>query len=673
MYVCMMYIPTYAQCLNGNAELGNFTNWQGATSIRTATGIKIDQMINGIVAPFHTVTSQGFDPIVGGSLLSMVGEGSHSFKIGDNLGNQHGDRLSYTFTVTNSNASFGFMYAMVMRDGSHKPVENAFFSYTIQRGNNPNIISFNGPNKIIQSKQFIADLNNPFFKKRGDIVWKDWSVECIDLSRYIGETVTISFYAADCAYSNGHFGYAYIDGLCSDLSPVPSFTLPSSVCYSNDIIMDATNSQNEDSYFISVQESDQWWGRYGTEYTEWRIAQKAGVINLKDFIQSQGGAFKCNTYYRVKLSVSNNCNNWKELTKLIYIHCPQMNNIPDVFNCCSETNSYKYVSLGPVTTNSNSIVNWQPSSGVYLFGSNGANAGFFYNQNGYVDVSVTDVSISFPPLSISSCTISQRVNLLLQDDFTLEIDTNRVECCSMILTAKVKFKSVCNKWESLSKEVQNSLLNSLNYTWSTGEKTPSITVSGKSKEYTVTVSSKCKTYSKSYFYHQSPAYWENGQYNEVLQVNSDFIMPGTQIYKKIIIIGSYQDAIGTYYPQIGTTKGIYRSDGIRLRIFNRWGENFRTITFNDCGSLYQGDITWDGTDDNGKYVQDGTYVYKLEIKICGRNWTPYCELSSNIINTNPCLKECWGHIPGRPWWVFGKYCCQRWEGEPCVNSVSIIR
>lgn len=71
MYVCID-TPTYAQCLNRNAELGNFTNWHGATSIRTVTGINIDQMANGIVAPFHTVTAQGFDPIVGGSLYCGV-------------------------------------------------------------------------------------------------------------------------------------------------------------------------------------------------------------------------------------------------------------------------------------------------------------------------------------------------------------------------------------------------------------------------------------------------------------------------------------------------------------------------------------------------------------------------------------------------------------------------
>lgn len=351
-----------------------------------------------------------------------------------------------------------------------------------------------------------------------------------------------------------------------------------------------------------------------------------------------------------------------------------MNEISDVFNCCSSPNQYHYAPLGPVTNSTNSIINWQPGPGVIMFGSNNANAGFFYNQNGYVDVTVSDVTSSpHPPYILSICSVSQRIHLLLQDDFTVKIDTNRLDCCSMLLTANIKFKDYCNKWEGLSNEEQNSILNSLDYSWSTGENTQSIIVSGASKEYSVTVGSKCKTHSANYYYNQSPAYWINNQYTEVLQANSNFIMPGTQNYKKLIIIGSYQDAIGTYFPPIGTTKGIYRAEQIRLRIFNRWGENFRTITFDDCGKLYQGDITWDGTDNNGNYVQDGTYVYKLEVKICGKDWVSYCDLNMNIKFTNPCFKYCWGHIPGRPWWVFGKYCCSRWQGDPCVNSISVIR
>lgn len=653
----------FSQCLNGNAELNNFNGWIGTSSVRNNDGFVFNNMTTGINPYNFSITNPGYDAQVGGNLLSTVGEGNHSFKIGNTDSQEkHADRLSYTFTVTSSNANFGFMFAMVLIDGEHSPIKiNPFFSYFIQKGSNVN--SFN-PNDIIYSKQYIADKSNPFFKiANKNIVWRDWSYECVDLSRYIGQVVTISFIAADCS-QGGHWGYAYIDGLCSDPSPVPSFSIPNNICYSDDIIMDATNSQNEDSYFISIQESDQWWNRYGTEYTKWYVAQKAGVINLKDFIQSQGGAFKCNTYYRVKLAVSNNCDNWKDLTKLIYIRCPQMNEISDVFNCCSSPNQYHYAPLGPVTNSTNSIINWQPGPGVIMFGSNNANAGFFYNQNGYVDVTVSDVTSSpHPPYILSICSVTQRIYLLLQDDFTVKIDTNRSDCCSMLLTANIKFKDYCNKWEGLSKEEQNSILNSLDYSWSTGEKTQSITVSGASKEYSVTVGSKCKTHSASYYYNQSPAYSESSEY-DVIYTAPNALTPGNSgLSGKLIIMAGTYDSQGLIFPNAGTNKGIYKSEAIMLRVFNRWGEIIWEKTFEDCGKLYQGDVYWDGRDKFGNYVPTGSYVYRIYVKRCNdKDFKPYCN-DSHMLRQH-CKRK----------FLFW---CLKWEdsydvGGPCAFWINVI-
>jgi hypothetical protein len=197
----------------------------------------------------------------------------------------------------------------------------------------------------------------------------------------------------------------------------------------------------------------------------------------------------------------------------------------------------------------------------------------------------------------------------------------------MVLTAKINFKSVCNKWESLSKEVQNSLLNSLNYTWSTGEKTPSITVSGKSKEYTVTVSSKCKTYSKSYFYHQSPAYY-SGSYPVVLSAPNALVAGSSGLNGKLYIFGSIYDSQGLFFPSLGTTKGIYRSFQMKLVVWDRWGHTIIEKIYDDCGSLYQGDINWDGKDKFGNYVPIGAYVYQIFTRKCNdEDFVPYCDRS----------------------------------------------
>ncbi|MBC7863111.1 MAG: gliding motility-associated C-terminal domain-containing protein, partial [Bacteroidia bacterium] len=45
------------------------------------------------------------------------------------------------------------------------------------------------------------------------LYYKPWTVVSVDLSAYIGQSITIEFQTADCTQT-GHFGYAYIDGSC---------------------------------------------------------------------------------------------------------------------------------------------------------------------------------------------------------------------------------------------------------------------------------------------------------------------------------------------------------------------------------------------------------------------------------------------------------------------------
>ena len=57
----------------------------------------------------------------------------------------------------------------------------------------------------------------------GDIlIYKNWTTVGMDLTNYIGQTVTIEFLTGDCAQS-GHFGYAYIDYFCSAVEIVSDF------------------------------------------------------------------------------------------------------------------------------------------------------------------------------------------------------------------------------------------------------------------------------------------------------------------------------------------------------------------------------------------------------------------------------------------------------------------
>ncbi len=214
--------------------------------------------------------------------------------------------------------------------------------------------------------------------------------------------------------------------------------------------------------------------------------------------------------------------------------------------------------------------------------------------------------------------------------------------------------------------------------WSNGSNSSEIIVSGLSQTYTVNVSlPDCFSHSATYNYIQSPLAFPTTEYTVQLSASNAIEMNSSNpLHSNMFIIASYVDATGqNYFPPVGTTQGIYRAEKIMIRVWNRWGEIIREIWFNDCGSLYQGDIRWDGTDENGNDFQEGTYVFQIYVQKCGDPEPRLLcdpEIASYFYSpTGACIEYCWGHIPGRPWWVFGKYCCSRSTAE-CAFRVTLF-
>lgn len=107
-------------------------------------------------------------------------------------------------------------------------------------------------------------------------------------------------------------------GACRD--PVPDFTFDWTAGYGT-FAANGTNSQHETNHFWSVQESDASWNRIGPEITQW-FPGTAGTFDLKTFYETGAKTkLKCDTYYRVKLAVSNRCVSWRETSKLVKLKC----------------------------------------------------------------------------------------------------------------------------------------------------------------------------------------------------------------------------------------------------------------------------------------------------------------------------------------------------------------
>ena len=118
-----------------------------------------------------------------------------------------------------------FNYALVSEIPSHNPAPNNNF-----RSANPfftaRVLDAGGD----ELDRFCIESNpvgNPFFTvvnnppSIGDcnfgqgVVWQDWTCGSLTVTGDINEVITLEIIVADCGYG-GHFGYAYVDDICTD-------------------------------------------------------------------------------------------------------------------------------------------------------------------------------------------------------------------------------------------------------------------------------------------------------------------------------------------------------------------------------------------------------------------------------------------------------------------------
>jgi gliding motility-associated-like protein len=161
--------------------------------------------------------SPGIDPNTCGG-LSTVFSGNFSARLGnDNVGAQ-AEGLSFPIFVTPQSTLVQYAYAVVFEDPGHTIDEQPRFNSRVRLADG----------SIIQCTDYMvtASSNLPGFQScpgidnQGNpvnIAWRDWSTVSVDLSAYVGQTVTLEFETGDCSLG-GHYGYAYIDAIgCSPL------------------------------------------------------------------------------------------------------------------------------------------------------------------------------------------------------------------------------------------------------------------------------------------------------------------------------------------------------------------------------------------------------------------------------------------------------------------------
>ena len=227
-------------CNNIGFDDETFTNWTGATG-----DINVSTWTNGLVSDGpnanifdpnarHTILTTpptndvapnvvGYDslavnPGTGKSEIPFLapGGGFVSVRLGNaNTGNET-ERLRYTFAVTASSAQLTYFYAVVLQDGLHNPGEQSFFRFNLFDSNN-NKIGGNCGTYQVDASVASADTSFRSITYNGEgLYYKRWTPVSVDLTPFIGQTITAEFQTADCIYG-GHFGYAYIDLSCAVL------------------------------------------------------------------------------------------------------------------------------------------------------------------------------------------------------------------------------------------------------------------------------------------------------------------------------------------------------------------------------------------------------------------------------------------------------------------------
>jgi len=190
-------------CVNADFETGNFTGWNrtsGFHPLFNATGCCPNANGQQLIT-----SGAGVDPY-GGFPVVFPG-GNFSLRLGNNGTGGQADRLEQSFLVSTSNANFTYRYAVVLEDPGHSANQQPAFLVEM--------LDSTGAQVPCTYYYVAAGQGIPGFfnSPTAGVIYKPWTAVALNLNPYIGQVLTIRFTTYDCSLG-GHFGYAYIDGVC---------------------------------------------------------------------------------------------------------------------------------------------------------------------------------------------------------------------------------------------------------------------------------------------------------------------------------------------------------------------------------------------------------------------------------------------------------------------------
>jgi hypothetical protein len=346
-------------CPLGGSFPNNFAGMTGGLGTHTDNGTSYPNNNTTISAPFHQVitSSTAADPNVPSLILTSPSGNNQFVRLGaTNNANNNAQRLTYCFMVNQDNAAFNFNFAAVMwrhsTNNNPQPNTEAFFRWNV---------TVNG---VTVGGGLFNPLNGPVQVPQDGIFVIPWTCANLNLSSFVGQTACVQFESAGCTQA-GHGGYAYIDGLC-ERPRMPIMNMPASVCFGQPFTAFATNGQNFQSHFWSVEKVDASLNPIPGTLVTGPIQNSNSVVSpLFDVIgfwqNLSGQQANCGDRFRVTLTISGFCSGSLSRSRFVQLSCPDVGNYCNMAICNNAP-----ALLTPQATNNcpNCEVQWSPSTGL---------------------------------------------------------------------------------------------------------------------------------------------------------------------------------------------------------------------------------------------------------------------------------------------------------------------
>ncbi len=212
---------TCAICSDMSAENG-WGAWQGAVGSNSGANPPVWGSLGAPNSPnFNLMTGPGIDPCTpgfnpGDPPLPVVarGFGSTSIELGESqTAGSITEQLTYPLTVAVTDTNFIYAYALVLEDAGHNNGERPYAEF----------VMLNPAGDTIPCAFFHYEGAEPngaaipgFYQGTCGAKYKPWTTVGVNLSGYVGQTVTLIITNADCIWG-AHFAQSYWDFNCGIL------------------------------------------------------------------------------------------------------------------------------------------------------------------------------------------------------------------------------------------------------------------------------------------------------------------------------------------------------------------------------------------------------------------------------------------------------------------------